>query len=414
MYKRLMVAGIAAFLLTVCACSKQTPPNSGQNTGSINLSSEVAGMVLIDGTKTDKCVKAQDSVFIDHIATGMTEIAVLLDDGTVVKAQETVLIKAGETVMAHIAVSVVMQQETTVQIIEAVPEPAEKVDIPAPVKPTELSKQDTNTTKSYPASIPTTQATAAQPSAVPAQTQAATSSSAASTQAIARPSAVDIKRAEEHKEAGLEYLKKDKNYEKAITAFSEVIMLIPDDADAYYYRGAAYAYTGSHDRALEDIIATFRIEEDYRTIEQFVYGYLDDDFGTGSDYTRAFNVINAAIKIKPNLPDGYIIRGNVYSDKGDNDHAIADFTTALRIKPDKHEALFNRGNVYASKGDYDRAIEDYTAALKIKPDKHEALFNRGNAYRLKGDIDRAIADWETVLQINPNDVEARGYLEMFR
>jgi len=161
---------------------------------------------------------------------------------------------------------------------------------------------------------------AAQP--VPAQAQAATPA----------PSAADIRRAEELMEIGEEYYYA-KNYERAITAVSEVIRLTPNNAMGYFLRSAAYIFTGKHDQALTDVIAGFRIEEDFDIIGEVVFCYLYDEFGTGNDLTRALNVINAAIRIKPNLPDGYSIRGDVYCEVEDYDRAIADYETVLRIDP---------------------------------------------------------------------------------
>jgi len=199
--------------------------------------------------------------------------------------------------------------------------------------------------------------------------------------------------------------------DRAIEGYSAALRLWPDFAEALNYRGFAYAFTGSHDRALADIIEGYRIEEDINIIEEFAYCYLEDEFGTGNDFTRAFNVINAAIRIKPNLPDGYILRGDIYSSMEDYDRAISDYEAALRIYPDdviakSHMvmALYIRGIEYRANGDIDRAIADWTAVLKNDPYEYEAsaLMNRGYAYYDNGDYDRAIADWEAVLKNYPN------------
>jgi len=88
----------------------------------------------------------------------------------------------------------------------------------------------------------------------------------------------------------------------------------------------------------------------------------------------------------------YTNRGNRYRDKGDLDHAIADFNEAIRIDPEHVMAFNNRGVAYSYKGDLDRAIADYNEAIRIDPKFAMAFINRGAAYSDKGDIDRAIAD----------------------
>ncbi|MHC4595597.1 MAG: tetratricopeptide repeat protein [Planctomycetota bacterium] len=47
-----------------------------------------------------------------------------------------------------------------------------------------------------------------------------------------------------------------------------------------------------------------------------------------------------------------------YNNKGEYEHAIAEFTKALEINPSLAEAYNNRGFAYYRKGEYDRAWED--------------------------------------------------------
>jgi len=89
----------------------------------------------------------------------------------------------------------------------------------------------------------------------------------------------------------------------------------------------------------------------------------------------------------------YNNRGNAYSDKGQYDQAISDYTKALEINPRYARPYYNRGSAYARKGQYDQAISDYTKALEINPRYARAYYNRGSAYARKGQYDKA---WEDV------------------
>src|SRR5262245_33795759 len=106
----------------------------------------------------------------------------------------------------------------------------------------------------------------------------------------------------------------------------------------------------------------------------------------------------------------YVGRGLAYSDKGDLNHAIADFTEAIRLNPKDALAYSNRGLTYVNKGEYDRAIADYTAAIRINPLPRSDLsgvphvniyHNRGIAWHRKGDLDRAIADYDQAIRLDP-------------
>ena len=109
--------------------------------------------------------------------------------------------------------------------------------------------------------------------------------------------------------------------------------------------------------------------------------------------------------------EAYNHRGHVYSNKGDFDRAIADFTKALELNPNDMEAYNHRGHVYSNKGDFDRAIADFTKALELNPDYASAYLYRGFAYYKEGDLDLAIADSNKTLELKPIDtVRARAHL----
>ncbi|MFZ1988533.1 MAG: tetratricopeptide repeat protein [Alphaproteobacteria bacterium] len=101
----------------------------------------------------------------------------------------------------------------------------------------------------------------------------------------------------------------------------------------------------------------------------------------------------------------YVRRAIAYSDKGDDDRAIADFTKAIALNPKFINAYYDRGLVYISKGDYDRAIADLNQAIGLDPNDAISYSNRGAAYSGKGDYDRAIADLNQAIALNPNYAE---------
>jgi len=91
-----------------------------------------------------------------------------------------------------------------------------------------------------------------------------------------------------------------KNYDRAITEFTEAIRLNPNYELAYYFRAETYIMKEDHDKAL-------------------------------ADFTQA-------IRLSPNDTVNYNERGYVYILKNDYDRAIADFNQTLKIDPNNTDA----------------------------------------------------------------------------
>jgi len=91
-----------------------------------------------------------------------------------------------------------------------------------------------------------------------------------------------------------------KNYDRAITEFTEAIRLNPNYELAFYFRAEAYTIKDDYDKAL-------------------------------ADFTQA-------IRLSPNDTDNYNERGYVYIIRNEYDRAIADFNQTLKIDPNNTDA----------------------------------------------------------------------------
>ena len=99
------------------------------------------------------------------------------------------------------------------------------------------------------------------------------------------------------------------------------------------------------------------------TAEEWFYsGYNKLQSG---DYQGAIADYNQAIKIEPDSPYAYFLRGLVKSNLEDNQGAITDYNQAIKIKPDYADAYYNRGNAKSNLGDKQGAIADYNQAALL-------------------------------------------------
>jgi tetratricopeptide (TPR) repeat protein len=102
-------------------------------------------------------------------------------------------------------------------------------------------------------------------------------------------------------------------------------------------------------------------------------------------------------------------RGLSWSQRGDYEKAIGEFTAALQLDPASLLAFLHRADAYRLKGDYVQALADYSTALRQDPSNVQALLQRGQVHWIMGNIPEAIADFSAALQIDPKNAVAYHY-----
>ena len=103
----------------------------------------------------------------------------------------------------------------------------------------------------------------------------------------------------------------------------------------------------------------------------------------GSDCNGVISGHPKTIPLKPNRIPAWFYRGKDWSNKGEYDRAIKDYTEAIRIDPNYVNAFIGQGISWGEKGEYDRAVADFDAALRIDPDNQYAIRNRAATMSMK-------------------------------
>jgi tetratricopeptide (TPR) repeat protein len=92
--------------------------------------------------------------------------------------------------------------------------------------------------------------------------------------------------------------------------------------------------------------------------------------------------------------------------------AIADFSKALEVNAKDDVAFGGRGYAYSEAGDQDRAIADFSNMIRIKRSTN-AYRRRAQAYCRKGDYGQALVDLRDATKAAPNDSTAFSNLAWF-
>ncbi len=198
------------------------------------------------------------------------------------------------------------------------------------------------------------------------------------------------------------------DYVDAITDYTTVIRLKPDDASAYNNRGVAKVGLEQYFAAISDFDTAIRLNPD----DADAYNNRGIAKGKLGQYFAAIADYDTAIRLNPDDANAYYNRGIAKADLGQHKAAIADYDTAIRLKLDDADAYYNRGVAKRKLGQHKAAIADYDTAIRLKLDDADAYYNRGVAKRKLGQHKAAIADYDTAIRLKPDHADAyynRGF-----
>lgn len=173
-------------------------------------------------------------------------------------------------------------------------------------------------------------------------------------------------------------------YGKAITSFTDAILLLPTGESggyagpAYLKRGMCWFNQGENRLARGDLQQAAAM--DYT--DPLPYLWMGFSHAAEEDYRSAIDEYGEAIAKHPNASLPYINRGLAYVQLGEFNRAAENFAEAVRVEPDNPENHVKRGRVYQMMEEYQRAFNAFDLALQRDPENIQAL--EGTAEALRG------------------------------
>lgn len=131
--------------------------------------------------------------------------------------------------------------------------------------------------------------------------------------------------------------------------------------------------------------------------------------------TRAAATPTPQSPIRPINPKVVVLvaSGKQAAVTGDLDRAVRDFSEAIRIDPEYPDGYLVRGQTYFKLGQTERAIADYSGALAHAPQDAAAFRARGMAHLLLGKNDLALADLSKAIELGEQDPQLLAPIELF-
>ena len=197
-----------------------------------------------------------------------------------------------------------------------------------------------------------------------------------------------------------------KLYIQAIRDMDKAIRLKPDDAQYYNTRGYFSLLMENNGPAMEDFNQAIALDANFaqplnnRGLVRISLGgqfkQAGDTDKASTEFRKAVQELDAALRIDPKYVDAYNNRGFALSLARKYDEAIQSFTRAIEINSQYVNAWNNRGQAYAQTGQHELAISDFTKAIELQPNSLEYYQLRADAYLAAGKTELARKDLDHV------------------
>ncbi|MFA5799456.1 MAG: tetratricopeptide repeat protein [Candidatus Peribacteraceae bacterium] len=191
------------------------------------------------------------------------------------------------------------------------------------------------------------------------------------------------------------------------TLYRYVLAYYPEARAAHNNLGMELMETGRLEEAVSEFKAALALQSDPRMTVNLAAAYVRLGM-----LPEALETYGHAIRLDPELPDGYYGIGNIFEKQGKLSEAVVQYRRTLEVNPTYTNALNNLGGVSIRLREWDSAIAALERSIELKPDFAAAHYNLGVAYQQKGVRDQAELHYARALRISPDDPDALANLAL--
>ena len=133
-----------------------------------------------------------------------------------------------------------------------------------------------------------------------------------------------------------------------------------------------------------------------------------------SQFERAFDDLNQALRINDQLHEAYWMKGKIYAANGDTEKAISSFQTSIEVNPSFFDGFISLGIFLAELGD-PVAEEFYRSAIELRPMSVEAKYNLAMFLQEEQRLDEALETYRAILALDSTNATAsfnQGYIHL--
>ena len=141
---------------------------------------------------------------------------------------------------------------------------------------------------------------------------------------------------------------------------------------------------------------------------------LGNAYRSQKRWDDARRVLERALEVAPQDPEGNYSLGMVFAQAGDTAKAYEHLQRALQARPVYPEALNNLGVLYLVTQRRDQAVDSFEKCIQVAPGFDQAYLNLARVYALEGARDKARSVLLDLLKQHPDHVQAKQALEQLQ
>jgi tetratricopeptide (TPR) repeat protein len=153
------------------------------------------------------------------------------------------------------------------------------------------------------------------------------------------------------------------DYDGAIKALKQALVLNPNLTDAHNNLGVVYSEIGDKEKAFQEFTQVVR-DPSFPTPEKPLYN-LGELYLRDNNLELALMHFRRAVEKNVNFAMGYRGLGKVHLALGEYDAAIKNFEKAVEISSNDLESLYELGRIYDLRNDTERAQEYYRRVVEV-------------------------------------------------
>ena len=190
--------------------------------------------------------------------------------------------------------------------------------------------------------------------------------------------------------------------QRAYDAYSSIVSIEPNHADAWHGLGVVALQTENFDHAVEWISKATSLNPSH-------FGFfinLGTAYQSLGRFESALEAYERSIELRSDISDVYYNRGVVLQKLGRFEEAIESYDKSISLSPDEFGVWLNRGVAYYELKKPKESCESFAKALYYRNDSAEAHRYMGEALLLLKNLDGSLASFDKSIACKKDFAEA--------